>query len=94
MLEAAGSAACGITEPMHRRCRTPCHPAAARHQRGSAGCGRPAQAFRLGIPRRLYPKDLADDTIGHVPPIFMAFRTLSRLRRFIGLGVRPEHMAA
>ncbi|WP_336207251.1 FAD-dependent oxidoreductase [Nonomuraea sp. LPB2021202275-12-8] len=55
------------------------------------------QAFQLGILRDLYPKDLADDTTGHVPPIFTAFRALPPLRhlmgRFIGLGVRPEHIA-
>jgi 2-polyprenyl-6-methoxyphenol hydroxylase-like FAD-dependent oxidoreductase len=55
------------------------------------------QAFQLGILRDLYPKDLADDGAGHVPPIFTAFRALPPLRhlmgRFIGLGVRPEHIA-
>ncbi|GAA2418087.1 FAD-dependent oxidoreductase [Nonomuraea africana] len=55
------------------------------------------QAFQLGILRDLYPKDLADDTTEHVPLIFTAFRTLPPLRhvmgRFIGLGVRPEHLA-
>ncbi|MEV6861809.1 hypothetical protein AB0M44_12505 [Streptosporangium subroseum] len=56
-----------------------------------------AQAFQLGILRDLYPKDLADDTAEHVPPIFTAFRALPPLRhvmgRFIGLGVRQEHIA-
>ncbi|MEU4545751.1 FAD-dependent oxidoreductase [Nonomuraea dietziae] len=55
------------------------------------------QAFQLGILRDLYPKDLADDTTEHVPPIFTAFRALPPLRhlmgRFIGMGVRPEHVA-
>ena len=50
----------------------------------------------VGILRDLYPKDLGDDTTAHVPPIFTAFRTLPPLRhllgRFIGLGVRPEHV--
>ncbi|GAA3473253.1 FAD-dependent oxidoreductase [Nonomuraea roseola] len=55
------------------------------------------QAFQLGILRDLYPKDLTDDTTEHVPPIFTAFRALPPLRhlmgRFIGMGVRPEHVA-
>lgn len=55
------------------------------------------QAFQVGILRDLYPKDLSDDTTEHVPPIFTAFRALPPLRhamgRFIGLGVRPEHIA-
>ncbi|SEG63065.1 2-polyprenyl-6-methoxyphenol hydroxylase [Nonomuraea solani] len=55
------------------------------------------QAFQLGILRDLYPKNLGDDTTQHVPPIFTAFRTLPPLRhllgRFIGMGVRPEHIA-
>lgn len=55
------------------------------------------QAFQVGILRDLYPKDLADDTTEHVPPILTAFRALPPLRhamgRFIGLGVRPEHIA-
>ncbi|MFD1935503.1 MULTISPECIES: FAD-dependent oxidoreductase [Nonomuraea] len=55
------------------------------------------QAFQLGILRDLYPKDLRDDTSEHVPPIFTAFRALPPLRhvmgRFIGMGVRPEHLA-
>ncbi|MFE3450495.1 FAD-dependent oxidoreductase [Nonomuraea sp. NPDC059194] len=55
------------------------------------------QAFQLGILRDLYPRKLTDDTTGHVPPIFTAFRALPPLRhvmgRFIGLGVRPEHIA-
>ncbi|MEV0380757.1 FAD-dependent oxidoreductase [Nonomuraea sp. NPDC050643] len=55
------------------------------------------QAFQLGILRDLYPKGAADDTAQHVPPIFTAFRALPPLRhvmgRFIGLGIRPEHIA-
>ncbi|GAA2801028.1 FAD-dependent oxidoreductase [Nonomuraea dietziae] len=55
------------------------------------------QAFQLGILRDLYPKDLTDDTTEHVPPIFTAFRALPPLRhlmgRFIGMGVRPEHVS-
>jgi 2-polyprenyl-6-methoxyphenol hydroxylase-like FAD-dependent oxidoreductase len=54
------------------------------------------QAFQTGILRDLYPKNLTDDTAQHVPPIFTAFRALPPLRhltgRFIGLGVRPEHI--
>ncbi|MGW5160558.1 hypothetical protein ACWEPN_34250 [Nonomuraea wenchangensis] len=59
---------------------------------------RVTQAFQLGILRDLYPKDLGDDITRHAPPIFTAFRTLPPLRhltgRFIGMGVRPEHIAA
>ncbi|MEU7891943.1 FAD-dependent oxidoreductase [Nonomuraea sp. NPDC049152] len=55
------------------------------------------QAFQVGILRDLYPKDLGDDTTTHVPPIFTAFKAVPPLRhimgRFIGMGVRPEHIA-
>ncbi len=54
------------------------------------------QLFQLAILRDLYPKNLHDDTATHVPPIFRVFRRLPVLRhavgRFIGLGVRPEHI--
>ena len=54
------------------------------------------QAFQTGILRDLYPKHLTDDTTEHVPLIFTAFRALPPLRyamgRFIGLGVRQEHI--
>ncbi|GAA3220071.1 hypothetical protein [Nonomuraea helvata] len=56
------------------------------------------QAFQVGILRDLSPKDLSNDTAQHVPPISTAFRALPPLRRllglFIGMGVRPEHIAA
>lgn len=56
------------------------------------------QLFQLAILRDLYPKDLDDDTTTHVPPVFRVFRALPMLRRvtgrFIGLGIRPEHIAA
>ncbi|TQM29086.1 FAD-dependent oxidoreductase [Nocardia bhagyanarayanae] len=55
------------------------------------------QLFQLAILRDLYPKSLGDDTTAHVPPIFRVFRALPILRRatgrFIGLGIRPEHIA-
>ncbi|MEV4223244.1 FAD-dependent oxidoreductase [Nonomuraea sp. NPDC049725] len=70
----------------------------ARVQARRARAARITQAFQLGILRDLYPKDLGDDTTRHVPPVLTAFRTLPPLRhllgRFIGLGVRPEHLAA
>ncbi|WP_159843561.1 FAD-dependent oxidoreductase [Nocardia sp. CY41] len=54
------------------------------------------QLFQLAILRDLYPKNLHDDTATHVPPIFRVFRRLPVLRhavgRFIGIGVRPEHI--
>ncbi len=54
------------------------------------------QLFQLAILRDLYPKNLHDDTTTHLPPIFRVFRRLPVLRhavgRFIGLGVRPEHI--
>ncbi|MFI6299790.1 FAD-dependent oxidoreductase [Nonomuraea sp. NPDC050790] len=54
------------------------------------------QAFQTSILRELYPKRLSDDTTGHVPAVFSLFRALPPLRhlagRFIGLGVRPEHV--
>ncbi|MEU7855004.1 FAD-dependent oxidoreductase [Nonomuraea sp. NPDC049141] len=69
----------------------------ARVQSRRQRAARVTQAFQLGILRDLYPKDLGDDTTQHVPPIFTAFRTLPPLRhlmgRFIGMGVRPEHIA-
>ncbi|MBB5781885.1 FAD-dependent oxidoreductase [Nonomuraea jabiensis] len=69
----------------------------ARVQSRRERAARITQAFQLGILRDLYPKDLGDDTTQHVPPIFTAFRTLPPLRhllgRFIGMGVRPEHIA-
>ncbi|MBE1583470.1 FAD-dependent oxidoreductase [Nonomuraea angiospora] len=70
----------------------------ARVQSRRERAARITQAFQVGILRDLYPKDLGDDTTRHVPPIFTAFRTLPPLRhllgRFIGMGVRPEHIAA
>jgi 2-polyprenyl-6-methoxyphenol hydroxylase-like FAD-dependent oxidoreductase len=55
------------------------------------------QAFQTAILRDLYPRDLSDDTTTHVPPVVRVFRWLPALRhvvgRFIGLGVRPEHVA-
>jgi 2-polyprenyl-6-methoxyphenol hydroxylase-like FAD-dependent oxidoreductase len=58
---------------------------------------RVTQAFQVAILRDLYAKRLSDDTAEHVPPVFKAFRALPPLRhlmgRFIGLGVRPEHIS-
>lgn len=55
------------------------------------------QRFQLAILRDLYPKNLDDNTATHIPPIFRLFRALPILRRgmgrFIGLGIRPEHLA-
>ncbi|MBV8539474.1 MAG: FAD-dependent oxidoreductase [Pseudonocardiales bacterium] len=55
------------------------------------------QKFQVVVLRDLYPKDLNDDTNRHPPPIFTAFRMFPPLRhamgRFIGLGVRPEHIS-
>lgn len=57
---------------------------------------RVTQAFQTNILRDLYPKDLSDDTATHIPPIFRLFRAVPALQRvagrFIGLGVRPEHL--
>jgi 2-polyprenyl-6-methoxyphenol hydroxylase-like FAD-dependent oxidoreductase len=54
------------------------------------------QKFQVAVLRDLYPKDLHEDTARHTPPIFTAFRMFPLLRhavgRFIGLGVRPEHI--
>jgi 2-polyprenyl-6-methoxyphenol hydroxylase-like FAD-dependent oxidoreductase len=55
------------------------------------------QKFQVAMLRDMYPKHLDDDTNRHPPPIFAAFRMLPPLRyamgRFVGLGVRPEHIA-
>jgi 2-polyprenyl-6-methoxyphenol hydroxylase-like FAD-dependent oxidoreductase len=55
------------------------------------------QKFQVAVLRDLYPKDLQDNTARHLPPIFTAFRMVPPLRhamgRFIGLGVRPEHIS-
>ncbi|MFI6391954.1 FAD-dependent oxidoreductase [Nonomuraea sp. NPDC050540] len=57
---------------------------------------RVTQAFQTTILRDLYPKRLSDDTTEHVPAVFSLFRALPPLRhlmgRFVGLGVRPEHV--
>jgi 2-polyprenyl-6-methoxyphenol hydroxylase-like FAD-dependent oxidoreductase len=57
---------------------------------------RATQAFQTAILRDLYPRNLSDDTSAHVPPIFRVFDVLPPIRhlvgRFIGLGVRPEHI--
>nr|SBO96303.1 2-polyprenyl-6-methoxyphenol hydroxylase and related FAD-dependent oxidoreductases [Nonomuraea gerenzanensis] len=70
----------------------------ARVQSRRERAARITQAFQVGLLRDLYPRSLSDDTTQHVPPIFTAFRALPPLRhllgRFIGLGVRPEHIAA
>jgi 2-polyprenyl-6-methoxyphenol hydroxylase-like FAD-dependent oxidoreductase len=54
------------------------------------------QGFQTVILRDLYPRSLSDDTSTHVPPVVRVFRWLPALRyvlgRFIGLGVRPEHV--
>ncbi|WP_319456724.1 MULTISPECIES: FAD-dependent oxidoreductase [unclassified Mycobacterium] len=54
------------------------------------------QAFQTAILRDLYPRNLSDDTTTHVPPVVRLCRWLPALRyavgRFIGLGVRPEHV--
>ncbi|MGB6161781.1 MAG: FAD-dependent oxidoreductase [Pseudonocardiaceae bacterium] len=55
------------------------------------------QKFQVAMLRDLYPKDLHDDTARHTPLIFTAFRMFPPLRhamgRFIGLGVRQEHIS-
>ncbi|AQZ63655.1 hypothetical protein BKM31_21305 [[Actinomadura] parvosata subsp. kistnae] len=91
-------ATANLLGPLLARGGTPEDADLARVQARRERAARITQAFQLGILRDLYPKDLGDDTTGHVPPIFTAFRTLPPLRhllgRFIGLGVRPEHIAA
>jgi 2-polyprenyl-6-methoxyphenol hydroxylase-like FAD-dependent oxidoreductase len=90
-------AAANLLGPVLLRPGRPGEADLARVQSRRERAARVTQAFQVGILRDLYPKDLADDTTGHVPPIFTAFRALPPLRhamgRFIGLGVRPEHIA-
>jgi 2-polyprenyl-6-methoxyphenol hydroxylase-like FAD-dependent oxidoreductase len=54
------------------------------------------QKFQVTMLRDFYPKDLHEDTTRHTPPIFTMFQIFPPLRhvlgRFIGLGVRPEHI--
>jgi 2-polyprenyl-6-methoxyphenol hydroxylase-like FAD-dependent oxidoreductase len=54
------------------------------------------QKFQVTVLRDFYPKDLNDDTARHMPLLFTALRMFPPLRhamgRFIGLGVRPEHI--
>lgn len=56
------------------------------------------QLIQLRALRGLYPKDLHDDHSQRMPLAFRLFRRIPPLRfvtgRFIGLGVRPEHLAA
>jgi 2-polyprenyl-6-methoxyphenol hydroxylase-like FAD-dependent oxidoreductase len=54
------------------------------------------QKFQVAALGDLYPKDLNEDKARHTPLVFTAFRMLPPLRhamgRFIGLGVRQEHI--
>jgi 2-polyprenyl-6-methoxyphenol hydroxylase-like FAD-dependent oxidoreductase len=56
------------------------------------------QKFQVTALRDLYPKNLNDDTVRHMPPVFTALRMFPLLShimgRFIGLGVRPEHITS
>lgn len=75
----------------------PCERDLRRVQRRRDLPARITQAFQTAILRDLYPRNLSDDTTTHVPPVVRVFRLLPALRhvvgRFIGLGVRPEHVA-
>ncbi|MDP4502216.1 FAD-dependent oxidoreductase [Nonomuraea turcica] len=81
---------------LRRQAGVPDEDALARVQARRERAVRVTQAFQVRILRDLYPKETADDTAGHVPPIFTAFKALPPLRhlvgRFIGMGVRPEHI--
>ncbi|MEV4110921.1 FAD-dependent oxidoreductase [Nonomuraea sp. NPDC049695] len=91
-------ATANLLSPVLTRGGIPDRADLARVQSRRERAARVTQAFQLGILRDLYPKDLGDDTTQHVPPLFTAFRALPPLRhlagRFIGMGVRPEHIAA
>jgi 2-polyprenyl-6-methoxyphenol hydroxylase-like FAD-dependent oxidoreductase len=54
------------------------------------------QAVQVRALRGLYPKDLHDDRSRHLPFAFRLFRRIPALRhltgRFIGIGIRPEHV--
>jgi 2-polyprenyl-6-methoxyphenol hydroxylase-like FAD-dependent oxidoreductase len=58
---------------------------------------RVTQLVQVRALRGLYPKDLHDDRTQRMPLAFRLFRRVPALRfvtgRFIGLGVRPEHLA-
>ena len=55
-------------------------------------------AGSAAVARGLYPRDMNDDRAQRMPLAFRLFRSIPALRfvtgRFIGLGVRPEHLAA
>ncbi|OBH25048.1 hypothetical protein A5692_02900 [Mycobacterium sp. E342] len=76
--------------------RTPSERDLQRIQRRRELPVRITQAFQTVILRNLYPRSLSDDTATHVPLIFRIFRVLPALRhvmgKFIGLGLRPEHI--
>jgi 2-polyprenyl-6-methoxyphenol hydroxylase-like FAD-dependent oxidoreductase len=58
---------------------------------------RVTQLVQLRMLRGLYPRDMNDDRAQRMPLAFRLFRRFPALRfvtgRFIGLGVRPEHLA-
>ena len=69
-----------------------------RVQRRRAFPTRVTQLVQLRMLRGLYPRDMNDDRAQRMPLAFRLFRRIPALRfvtgRFIGLGVRPEHLAA
>lgn len=70
--------------------------AVAAVQRRRSLPARLTQLYQLRVLKGLYPRSADDDTATHRPLVFRLFQRLAVLRhlggRFIGLGVRPEHL--
>jgi 2-polyprenyl-6-methoxyphenol hydroxylase-like FAD-dependent oxidoreductase len=89
-------ATANILGPSLRRGRTPPVQQLRQVQRRRELPTRITQAVQVRAFRGLYPKDLTDDPSQNVPLGFRLFRRVPALRhltgRFIGLGIRPEHI--
>jgi 2-polyprenyl-6-methoxyphenol hydroxylase-like FAD-dependent oxidoreductase len=91
-------ATANILAPALRRGHSPGVAELGRVQRRREFPTRVTQWVQVRAFRGLYPKDMHDDRSQRVPLAFRLFRRVPALRyvtgRFIGLGVRPEYLAA
>lgn len=89
-------ATANILGPVLGRGETPTAAELARVQRRREFPTRVTQLIQVRAFRGLYPKDLHDDRSRRLPLAFRFFQRLPALRhltgRFIGLGIRPEHV--